>query len=464
MAKLLIIETDEVLCRKFQELLHAYTDFSFDIAQSYEEASLLLDRSRYEFAVAETDLFDAKRGQVIALLNRYNIAPVIFTARFDDSFQDAFESANIVDYVLKEHTESIVDVIEKLKNLQNNKKKTVLLVDNTTLFRSYLQQNLLIHNFCVLSAASEEEALKRLEIHSGIELMIINCHMPDLDTLKLIKQSRIKKAKKDLHIVVMTKETDSYNTSRFLREGANDYITKPFSRDEFYTRVYKNINSARLFESIHAELTQNIINLFSEITEFKNVESSSHLKRIGEYSYILAKLAGMFEGEAKMVGEMAILHDVGKMLIPNSILCKAEKLTSAEFQQMQQHTVMGKEFLKKAFWQNPKVGQTAIDISLYHHEKWNGTGYPEGLFGENIPLAARIVSLVDVFDALINERVYKKAWDMQEVLSYIEEHSGTQFDPTLTRLFLKNIDCFVNVLRKYGLDKSEEGYCPLTTD
>ena len=115
--------------------------------------------------------------------------------------------------------------------------------------------------------------------------------------------------------------------------------------------------------------------------------------------------------------------------------------------------------LEKAFNSDLKVGGIAIDIALYHHERYDGKGYPEGLKGEEIPLPARIVALVDVFDALMNKRVYKDAWGVDDVLSYIEENAGTQFDPRLVKLFLVNINCFTNVLSEYGSDDYTNGFC-----
>ncbi len=459
MAKLLIIEDSKMLCKIFDELLQKYTNFSFDIAKTYEEAQVFLNKSRYEFAVADMNLPDAKNGEIIALLNKHNVAPIVFTGIFDEDFRDGFESANIVDYVLKERYESIIYVIEKLKQLEQNKKKTVLIVDDSSLYANYLKQNLMIHHFKVLSAANGREALKRLEAHPNIELMITDYHMPIMDGLELVRKVRKKRTKKDLSIIVLTSETNSYTTSRFLKEGANDYITKPFSRDEFYARIYQNIDSIELFESIRVQFDQDIINLLSEITESKSVETGSHVKRISEYSFTLAKLYGMFEEEAKVIGKMATLHDIGKIIIPREILLKPAKLTPDEYEKIKEHTVIGKELLGKAFSNDLKIGETAMDIALYHHERWDGGGYPEGLFGDDIPISARIVALVDVFDALANKRVYKEAWKMKEVLAYIEDNAGTQFDPRLVRIFLKNSESFINILRKYGVDNSEHGYC-----
>ncbi len=461
MAKLLIIEDSKMLCKIFDELLRKYTNFNFEIAQTFAEAETFLSKTRYEFAVADMNLPDAQSGEIVALLNRHNIAPIVFTGIFDEEFRDGFESANIIDYVLKERYENIIYVIEKLKQLELNKQKTVLVVDDSALYASYVKQNFMLHHFKVLTASNGAEALKSLEVHPEIELIITDYHMPVMDGLELVRKIRKKKTKKELAILVLTSDTNSYATSRFLKEGANDYITKPFSRDEFYARVYQNIDAIDMFESMRTKFDDDIINLLSDVTEFKSAETGSHVKRISEYSYIMAKLCGMFEEEAKVVGKMATLHDIGKVTILDSILCKPGKLTQEEFEEMKNHTVNGKKLLEKAFNSDPKVGQIAQDIALYHHEKWDGSGYPHGLEGEDIPLVARIVALVDVFDALMNKRVYKEAWDVANVMKYIEENSGTQFEPRLVKLFVKHSECFLNVLRKYGADSTENGYCVL---
>ncbi len=452
MAKLLIIEDSKMLCGIFEGLLKKYTDFSFEIAQTYAEAQEYLKKTRYEFAVADMNLPDAKHGEIIALLNKHNIAPIVFTGIFDEEFRDGFESAHIVDYILKERYDNIVSVVDKLKQLELNKKKTILIVDDSHTYINYLKQNLQLHYFKIFTAANGKEALIRLEEHPEIELMITDYHMPIMDGLDLVRRTRKKISKKDLSIIVLTSETNSYTTSRFLKEGADDYITKPFSRDEFYARIYKNIKTTELFESMQVDFDDDIIALLSEITEFKSAETSSHVNRIKEYSYILAKLYGLFDDEAKVIAKMSLLHDIGKVCISDDILCKPAKLTDAEFEIMKSHTTEGEKLLAKAFKSHPKMGTVAIEIAKYHHENWDGTGYPQELSGQDIPIHARIVALVDVFDALMNKRVYKEAWELDEVLKFIEDNSGTKFEPKLVKLFLLNVDCFLNILAKYSND------------
>lgn len=456
MSKVLIIEDSQMLCKIFDDLLSKYTDFEYDIAQTYKEAKEFVTQRRYEFCVADMNLPDAKHGEIIALLNRHNIAPIVFTGIFNEEFRDGFENAQIVDYVLKERYENIVYVVEKLKQLKHNKNKKVLIVDDSILYTNYLKQNLLIHNFKVITASNGKEALLKLEAHPDIELVITDYHMPQMDGLQFLRAVRKKRTKKSLSIIVLTTESNSYTTSKFLKDGANDYITKPFSRDEFYARIYQNIETIELFESMQSSFDSDVVKLLSEITEFKSAETSSHVQRISEYTYILGRFCGMFEDEAKMVSKMSILHDIGKITIPDKILCKPSKLTHEEFETMKEHTSNGQQLLLKGFSSDPKISKVAQEIALYHHEKWDGSGYPKGLKGEEIPLCARIVSIVDVFDALVNKRVYKDSWSIKDAQEYIESSSGTHFDPKLVKLFMKNIGCFEAVLLKYKNLNEEE--------
>jgi len=459
MSKLLIIEDSQMLCKIFRQLLTKYTEFDFDIAQTYAEAKAFVTKSRYQFAVADMNLPDANSGEIIPLLNRYNIAPIVFTGIFDEEFRESFESSNIVDYVLKERYENILYVIEKLKQLEMNKHKTVLVVDDSSLYSNFLKQNLLLHHFKVITAANGKEALEKLDLHPEVELVITDYNMPVMNGLEFVRKVRKKRTKKDLRIITLTSDTNSYTTSRFLKEGANDYITKPFSRDEFYSRIYQNIEAVAMFEDMQSNFDDEIIMLLADVTEFRSAETGSHVKRISEYSYILSKLSGMFEEEAKLVGKLSTLHDIGKVSIKDSILCKPAKLTSEEFDVMKKHTIVGGKLLERAFTSDKKVGDIAKEIALYHHERWDGKGYPEGLEGEAIPIHARIVAIVDVFDALINKRIYKEKWSLEDIKKYLEDGASKQFDPKLVRLFIKNINCFVNVLQKYGSDEYELKPC-----
>ncbi len=450
MDRVLIIEDSQMLCRIMRDILDKFTNFKYDFANTYAEAETLLENNKYDFAVVDLNLPDAHNGQAVPLVNRYKIAPIIFTGMLSDELRDSFESSNVVDYILKERYDNIVYVIEKLLQLQANRKKKILIVEDSFTYRYYLKNNLSMHQFNIFEASHGKEALDIIEKHPDIELVITDYHMPIMDGLELTRKIRKKHPKKDMAVIALSSETKSYITSKFLKEGANDFITKPFSRDEFYARIYQNIDELDIFNQMKEVFEHDIISILCEVTEYKSAETGSHIRRIKEYTTLLAKLNGAYEAEAQMIGKMATLHDIGKIAIPDSILAKPGRLTPQEFDIIKSHSAHGRNILQEAFKSNPKSGEIAIDIAYSHHERFDGKGYPLGLQGNDIPLNARIVSLVDCFDALANKRTYKEAWMMSDILEYIEADSGKAFDPKLVRLFLKHIDKFTAILHKFS--------------
>lgn len=189
-----------------------------------------------------------------------------------------------------------------------------------------------------------------------------------------------------------------------------------------------------------------VILTLSEVAESRCGETGAHIKRVAEYSHLLALLAGLPENEAFMIKSAAPLHDIGKIATPDHILLKPGKLTDEEFTIMKEHAVTGYKILADS---TKFILMTAAIIAHSHHEKWDGSGYPQSLSGENIPIYGRIIALADVFDALGTERVYKKAWSSEQICSYILEQSGKHFDPRLANLFLEHFERFEIIRKKY---------------
>ncbi|MNR05629.1 Cyclic di-GMP phosphodiesterase response regulator RpfG [compost metagenome] len=191
---------------------------------------------------------------------------------------------------------------------------------------------------------------------------------------------------------------------------------------------------------------QEIIYTMGEITETRSQETGHHVKRVAEYSRLLALKYGLSEQEAEIIRLATPMHDVGKVGIPDAILNKPGKLTSDEFEIMKSHSNLGYEMLKHS---NKKVLHAAAIIAHQHHERFDGTGYPQGLKGENIHLYGRITALADVFDALCSDRVYKKAWELDRVLDLLKSERGKHFDPAIVDLFLSNLDEFMVIKELY---------------
>lgn len=207
----------------------------------------------------------------------------------------------------------------------------------------------------------------------------------------------------------------------------------------------KSLESALLYNEIE-ETQKEIIFTMGEIGEIRSKETGNHVRRVAEYSYLLAKLYGLSDDEAELIKIASPMHDIGKVAIPDAILNKPGKLTDEEYEHMKSHTVIGYNLLKHS---KRKILQSAAIIAHEHHEKWNGTGYPNGLKGENIHLYGRITAIADVFDALASDRVYKKGWELPRIIELFQKEKGEHFDPKLTELFLQNIDQFVAIKEKY---------------
>ena len=195
-----------------------------------------------------------------------------------------------------------------------------------------------------------------------------------------------------------------------------------------------SIEIAKLYQDVHVSQLETIYRLAVTAEYRDQQDTRAHLKNISIISYLLALALGMNKKEAELIKNASPLHDIGKVALADNILLKPGRLTPEEFEIMKSHTIYGGRILEGA---HSKVLQVAHRMSLYHHEKWNGTGYPKGLKGEDIPLEARIITVADVFDALCVSRVYKKAWKTDDAYLYILGESGKAFDPRIVVAFKK---------------------------
>ncbi len=209
-----------------------------------------------------------------------------------------------------------------------------------------------------------------------------------------------------------------------------------------YRAVREDITAKKDIEEIQKE----IIFTMGSIGESRSKETGEHVKRVAEYSKLLALYYGLSEDEAEMIKQASPMHDIGKVAIPDAILNKPGDLNPTEMIVMQTHSLRGYDMLKSS---NRPLLKTASIIALEHHERWDGTGYPTGLKGENIHIYGRIVALADVFDALGSDRCYKKSWDDDMIFKYFNEQSGKHFDPQLVDIFFKYLDDFLQIRNKY---------------
>lgn len=208
----------------------------------------------------------------------------------------------------------------------------------------------------------------------------------------------------------------------------------------------KSLESAMLSQEIE-ETQKEIIFTMGEIGESRSKETGNHVKRVAEYSYILAIGLGMNQDEAELLKMASPMHDIGKVAIPDSVLKKAGKLSDEEFNIMKAHTDIGYGLLKNS---HRRILKTAAIVAHQHHEKWNGRGYPNGLKGEEIHIYGRITALADVFDALASDRIYKKAWEIDRIIDLLKEERGEHFDPKVVDTFLENLPQVLKIRDQYS--------------
>ncbi|MCG8636017.1 MAG: HD domain-containing protein [Desulfobacterales bacterium] len=251
-----------------------------------------------------------------------------------------------------------------------------------------------------------------------------------------------------LAIPIQNSEGQIIGVFQAVNKGTGESMFTQEDMDHFLiasTYIGKQLEAVLLQEEI--ETTQReIIFTLAETAELRSQETGYHVKRVAEYSWLLATLAGMPETEAKILKFASPLHDIGKIAIPDAILLKPGKLTNEEIEIMRTHTQLGYDMLKHS---DRRILKAASIVAMEHHEHWDGKGYPRKTAGEDIHIYGRITAVADVFDALASHRVYKKAWPMEKILTLFREERGKQFDPTLVDLFLNNLDKVLEIREQY---------------
>jgi putative two-component system response regulator len=295
------------------------------------------------------------------------------------------------------------------------------------------------------------------------DLVIVDYMMPHIDGLEFIHRFRVLPGCGDIPLVMITANDHKEVRYRALDAGANDFLGKPVDNVEFLARA-KNMLSLSAARSRLADQAQWLTSEVRKATEvllqrerdtvfrlckaaeYRDPETGAHILRMAHYSQLIAKNLGMTQEQQDMLLEAAPMHDIGKVGISDNILLKPGRLTPEEFEIMKQHASFGYELLKDS---NSLVLQAGAEIALGHHEKFDGSGYPQGLKGEEIPLLSRIVAVADVFDALTSERPYKKAWSLEQAVDFLNAGSGSHFDPHCVQAFLDGFDEVLEIRDRY---------------
>ena len=341
----------------------------------------------------------------------------------------------------------------------------ILVVDDEEAIREIVASMLAAAGYACKQAASGLEALALLKSGEEFELMLSDLMMAELDGIGLLE--RTKEKYPDMPVVMVTAVHDISVALDAIRNGAYDYLLKPFEREQLLATVSRALENRRLkvenrtyqtnLESLVAARTDQLqaamgslersyditLEALGDALDLKDAETEGHSKRVTAFTIAIARAMGLPREQIAVIARGAFLHDIGKMAIPDAILRKPAKLTDDEKSVMQEHAYRGYQMLKKI----PFLTE-ASDIVYSHQERFDGTGYPRGLKGKEIPLGARIFSVADTLDAIINDRPYRPAQSLQAARAEIEKWSGRQFDPDVVKVFLDMPDKIWEDLRK----------------
>jgi two-component system response regulator RpfG len=345
------------------------------------------------------------------------------------------------------------------------RQRKVLIVDDESTGRTILAKIIqqAEEDVCVDSFDNPLEALQWLD-HNHPDLIITDYRMPDLNGVEMIKQIRTKPSCQDIPIMMITVVSEKSVRYDALEAGATAFLTRPIDQIECRTSC-RNLLKLHEQQSIIQDradwlarqvevATQQIVSREHETLlrlakagEYRDEVTGNHVVRMAKYSREIAEALGLSEKECDEIEYAAPMHDIGKIGIQDKILLKPGKFEQQEWLTMQQHTIIGHSILSNS---QSRYIQTGSIIALNHHERFDGTGYPNGLSGKDIPLVARIVAVADVYDALVSTRPYKRAWEPKDAQDYLHKHAGTQFDPICVEAFFERLDNIINIHQTFS--------------
>lgn len=388
-----------------------------------------------------------------------SIGGVMFT---HGRLEEAITKADRLMYMAKGHKNIVVTRWEQKQNTDKMEKRNLpqlLVVDDSEMNREILKE-ILGKEYRILEACDGEEALKMLEQYgTEISLVLLDIIMPKMDGFEVLAYMNRDKWIEDIPVIMISSEGSESYIRRAYELGASDYISRPFDAKVVYQRVINMIKlyakQRRLIHLVTDQIYEKEKNnrmmtgILSQIVEFRNGESRLHVLHINILTQLLLeKLMRKSENydlswsQQHMIATASALHDIGKIGIDEKILNKPGKLTKEEFEAMKQHTIIGARMLDRLeMYHDEEMMKYAYEICRWHHERYDGKGYPDGLKGEEIPISAQVVSLADVYDALVSDRVYKKAYSHEKAIEMILNGECGMFNPLL-------LECLVEIQDK----------------
>ena len=353
-------------------------------------------------------------------------------------------------------------------------KETILIVDDSALNRMVLMEILGKENYTFLEAENGQQAVELLDCHPEVDLLLLDITMPEIDGFGVLEAMNQYHWIEETPVIMISAEDGYTFVERAYDLGASDYITRPFDARVVCRRVSNTLmlytKQKRLVQMVaeqvyEKEKTSNtMISILSHIVEFRNNESGLHVVHIRTITELLLRRLRektdrypLTEADISLISTASALHDIGKINVPEEILNKPGRLTKEEFEIIKTHSAVGEHMLRQIpFNQNEPLVKVAREICRWHHERWDGRGYPDGLKGDEIPISAQVVSLADVYDALTSERCYKAAFDHETALNMIVNGECGAFNPLLLECLMDGADQIKQAMQETEEEKQKD--------
>lgn len=352
--------------------------------------------------------------------------------------------------------------------------ETILIVDDSALNRMVLIEILGKENYTFLEAENGQRAVELLDCHPEVDLLLLDITMPEIDGFGVLEIMNQYHWIEETPVIMISAE-DAYSfIERAYDLGASDYITRPFDARVVCRRVSNTLmlyaKQKRLVQMVAEQVyekekvSNTMISILSHIVEFRNNESGLHVVHIRTITELLLRRLRkktdrypLTETDISLISTASALHDIGKINIPEQILNKPGRLTKEEFEIVKTHSAVGEHMLRQIpFNQNEPLVKIAREICRWHHERWDGRGYPDGLKGDEIPISAQVVSLADVYDALTSERCYKAAFDHETALNMIVNGECGAFNPLLLECLMDGADQIKQAMQETEEEKQKD--------
>lgn len=339
----------------------------------------------------------------------------------------------------------------------------ILIVDDKPANVALLEDMLEEEGYENLVSTTDPRMVLPLCREERFDLILLDIRMPHMSGIDVMVQLREALQVEYLPILVLTAQTDLQTRKESLKAGAKDFLTKPFDHWEVLLRIRNTLETSHYYnrqvmraEDLESEVRKRtrelrdaqleIVRRLGRAGEYRDNETGMHVMRMSKVCHLMARKMGFDEAACEHILYASPMHDVGKIGIPDSILLKEGPLSRSEWEIMKRHTLIGKEILGD---HASEIIQMAGNMALYHHEKWDGTGYPFGMRGPDTPVYARIVTVSDVFDALTSARPYKEPWPVEKAVAFVVENAGIHFDADLVRVFMDILPDVLKIREQY---------------